>query len=129
MKLFNPSSTHPERALQAWTILVSAAKNRQTLTYKGLSILMYGKNAAGVLDRILGHIAYFCEFYEPRSLPPLTTIVVNETSGTPGSAIPVELDDIEQLKSQVYAFDWYDVFPPSLEELATAFRRGMERDE
>jgi hypothetical protein len=60
MKRFNPSSLHSDRAVQARQILVGKAMNRQTVTYLGLSNLMYRKDAAGVLDKILGHIAYFC---------------------------------------------------------------------
>jgi hypothetical protein len=126
MKLFNPTSSHPERALQAWIILVSTAKNRQTITYLGLSRLMYGKDAAGVLDKILGHIAYFCEYYEPDSLPPLTSIVVGKYRGTPGKDIPVDMREIDQRKEEVYEYDWYNVYPPTVEELAKAFRQGMK---
>ncbi len=89
---------------------------------------MYGKDAAGVLDKILGHIAYFCEFYEPHSLPPLTSIVVGKSRGTPGRDIPVDRDQIDQLKEDVYEYDWYNVCPPTLEELANAFRTGMEQN-
>ena len=59
MKRFNPSSKHPARAVQAWQILVSAAMNRQTLTYKRLARLMYRRDAPGVLDKILVHLAGF----------------------------------------------------------------------
>ena len=45
MKRFNPSSHQPERALQAWVILVGAATNRQILTYQLLSEKMFGKPA------------------------------------------------------------------------------------
>ena len=69
MTRYNPSSKHPIRAVQAWMILVGAAMNRQTLTYQGLSQKMYGKSASGVLDKILGHVAFYCEDNE---LPPLT---------------------------------------------------------
>ena len=50
MREFNPSSVHPDRAVQAWQILVGAAMNRQTYTYEILSIKMYEKKAPGVLD-------------------------------------------------------------------------------
>jgi len=80
MKKFNPSSKHPERAVQAWQILVGAGMNRQTLTYQGLSLLMYRKDAAGVLDKILGHVAFYCI---DNDLPPLTSIIVGK-----GSVIP-----------------------------------------
>ncbi len=68
---FNPSSPHPARAVQAWLILVGLAKNRQTITYLGLSRLMYGRDAQGVLSAVLGHIAFYCE---DERLPPLTSV-------------------------------------------------------
>jgi hypothetical protein len=37
MQRFNPSSSHPARAVQCWQILVGKAMNRQTVTYEGLS--------------------------------------------------------------------------------------------
>jgi hypothetical protein len=81
MKYFNPSSKHPARAVQAWQILISAAMNRQTITYKTLARLMYGREAAGVLDQILGHIASYCN---DNVLPPLTSIVVVRNEECPG---------------------------------------------
>jgi hypothetical protein len=120
---FNPTSTHPERALQAWIILVSAAKNRQTLTYEGLSILMYGKKAAGVLDKILGHIAYYCE---DNDLPALTSIVVGKNRGTPGEDIPVDRAEIDRLREDVYKCDWFDLHPPSAKKLAKSFAKRKD---
>lgn len=118
MKTFNPSSSHPDRALQAWQILISAAMNRQTLTYKGLSILMYQKEAAGVLDKILGHIAFYCN---DNKLPSLTSIVVGKGRGTPGKDIPVRSDEIDSQRDKVYEFDWYNLFAPSPTDLAKSF--------
>lgn len=123
MKVFNPSSAHPDRAVQAWQILVSMAKNRQTTTYEGLSRLMYNKNAQGVLDKILGHIAYYCL---DNKLPALTSIVVGKRRGTPGQDIPVDLSKIDGLREKVYAFDWYNVYPPSEIELKAAFDKNSE---
>jgi hypothetical protein len=54
-------------------ILINKAMNRQTMTYEGLSRLMYGKDAAGVLAGILGHVAFYCK---ENHIPPLTTLVV-----------------------------------------------------
>lgn len=117
MKLFNPSSPHPARAVQAWQILVGKAMNRQTITYLELSKLMYGKPAQGVLDQILGHIAYYCI---DNKLPPLTSIVVGKGRGTPGHDIPVDLSQIDTQREKVYERDWYDVYPPSENELKSA---------
>lgn len=118
MKAFNPSSTHPARAVQAWQILAGAAMNRQTLTYEKLSYLMYQKKAQGVLDQILGHIAYYCI---DSGLPPLTSIVVGKGRGTPGKDIPVDLSKIDEQRETVYDFDWYNIYPPAEEELKESF--------
>lgn len=121
MKTFNPSSKHPERAVQAWQILVGVAMNRQTLTYELLSQLMYKKKAAGVLDRILGHIAYYCN---ENKLPPLTSVVVGKGRGTPGDEIPMNPQEFDARREDVYAFDWYDVYPPSALALKEAFEKN-----
>ncbi len=115
---FNPSSDWPHRALQAWVILVGMAMNRQTATYTGLSSLMYGKEAAGVLGNILGHIAYYCE---DNDLPQLNVLVVGKDRGTPGELIPLAPAEIDAIREAVYATDWYDIIPPATEELAAAF--------
>ncbi|MBK7954398.1 MAG: hypothetical protein IPK02_10785 [Candidatus Accumulibacter sp.] len=117
MKKFNPSSKHPDRAVQAWQILVSAAMHRQTLTYEGLSVLMYQRKAAGVLDRVLGHIAFYCI---ENKLPALTSIVVGKNRGTPGEDIPLDPATLDAEREKVYSTDWYDIYPQSAEELHSA---------
>ena len=118
MQKFNPTSSHPLRAHQAWLILVAAAMNRQTLTYLGLSQLMYQRKAQGVLDKVLGHIAYFCN---DNGLPALTAIVVGKGRGTPGRDIPADRTRMDEIREEVYAEDWYDVVPPTPEQLKAAF--------
>jgi len=122
MRRFNPSSGHPFRAVQAWQILVGAAMNRQTLSYLRLSKLMYGKSAQGVLDRILGHIAFYCQ---DNQLPVLTCIVVNQTTGLPGQDIPILLDQLNAERERVYAEDWYDIYRPNARNLRESFERNM----
>jgi hypothetical protein len=122
MRNFNPHSTHPARAVQAWQILVGKAINRQTVTYEGLSVLMYRKKAAGVLDRILGHVAFYCMDH---ALPPLTAIVVGKHRGEPGADIPVPLGEIDEERERVYKRDWYDIYPANEDELAAAFSHNM----
>lgn len=121
MRTFNPSSTQPERAVQAWQILVGAAMSRQTLTYELLSMRMYGKKAAGVLDKILGHIAFYCN---DNKLPPLTSLVVGKKRGTPGADIPINRDTLDEQREEVYRFDWYNIYPPSAKRLAAAFQEN-----
>lgn len=122
MAQFNPSSKHPARAAQAWVILVSAAMNRQTLTYLGLSQLMYRRNAAGVLDKILGHVAFYCI---EEGLPPLTSIVVGKARGTPGQDIPLDVASLDSARERVYAYDWYNEYPPTEEQLAAAIKAAL----
>ena len=120
MQRFNPHCSHASRAVQCWQILVGKAMNRQTITYKALSELMYQKPAPGVMNEILGHIAFYCIDHE---LPPLTSIVVN-ASGVPGSGIPVDLETIVEQREGVYPpYDWYDIYPPSETDLVESFQR------
>lgn len=123
MKTFNPTSENPARAVQAWQILVGAAMNRQTVTYEGLSKLMYGKEAAGVLAHILGHVAFYCE---ENNIPPLTALVVKKFTGEPGHRIPVDPARIDEERENIYQHDWYDVYPPSESDLAAAYRRHQK---
>ena len=115
---FNPTAENPARAVQAWQILVSTAMHRETITYEGLSLLMYKKEAAGVLSAILGHIAFYCQ---DNGLPHLTLFVVNKRSGKPGDSIPVDSGDIDEGRENVYRHDWYDISPPSKEDLTAAY--------
>jgi hypothetical protein len=124
MTKFNPSSPHPDRAVQAWLILVGAAMNRQTLTYEGLSLLMYRRKAQGVLDKVLGHVAFYCN---DNDLPALTLIVVGKKRGTPGTDIPMDLERRDTERERVYAEDWYDIYPPSAEELRESFVRNTKK--
>jgi hypothetical protein len=117
MQTFNPHAAHSARAVQAWQILVGNAMNRQMITYQGLSRLMYGKDASGVLSSILGHIAFYCI---DNGLPPLTSIVVGKSRGTPGAEIPINPATIDQAREKVYQHDWYDVYPPSEADLSAA---------
>lgn len=119
---FNPSSAHPDRALQAWQILIAAAMRRQTLTYLSLSQKMYQKDAAGVLDKILGHVAYFCN---ENGLPAITAIVVGKGRGSPGTDIPADRTKIDEIRESVYELDWFNVVPPSPEQLKQAFDRNF----
>jgi hypothetical protein len=116
LKKFNPSATRSARAVQAWLILVGAAMNRQSITYKQLGQKMYGRPAAGVLAQILDHVAWRCK---AGRLPPLTAIVVGMRRGRPGSGIPIDMQKLDRLREKVYAYDWYNVVPPTEDDFNT----------
>jgi len=101
MRQFNPHAERTARSIQAWQILVGMAMNRQTVTYLGLSVLMFKKPAAGVLDETLGNIAYYCNEH---GLPALTSIVVGKTRGTPGQDIPIDLTVVDREREKVYKY-------------------------
>jgi hypothetical protein len=119
MRKLNPSSAHPDRAVQMWQILTAAAMQRQTLTYEILAQKVYQRDAQGVLNQILGHIAFYCI---ENDLPLLTVLVVNKGTGQPGWNIPADRTpgSIDQERERVYATDWYDIYPPNAQELAAA---------
>ncbi len=112
LRRFNPSSTIEGRAIQAWLILVSRAMNRQTITYQGLSMLMYPREAPGVLDKILGRILTYCK---KNDLPLLSVIVVNKERGTPGQAEKL-YPELDGERERVYGCNWYDICPPTEED-------------
>jgi len=97
--------------------------NRQTVTYELLSKQMFGKQAAGVLAQILGHIAFYCI---DNKIPPLTDIVVGKWPGKPGHRIPINPDRIDDLRESVFRRDWYDIYPPSEADFAAAYKKHQE---
>ncbi len=98
------------RALQAWQVLIARAANRQTITYDQLGEVMYEKRAAGVHAQTLDLIASFCKQH---GLPPLTAIVVQTGHGRPGTGIPVDTNNLDALREQVYECNWFTVVPPN----------------
>ena len=118
VKFFKSNPTHPTRALQIWQILIAKASNRQTLTY-GMLAQLLGFKGAGVLAPILGHIMFYCQ---QNNLPPLTVIVVNQKTGLPGKGLTDA--DLNADRETVFNYDWFDLYPPSPEELASAYEVG-----
>lgn len=100
------------RAVQAWQILVGAAHNRQTLTYDDMSELMdygIGRNVKNALDPIY-------RYCETNDLPPLTALVVGVRSGILGKAFVESFPNIPKVQADVYARDWYAVYPPTAQQ-------------
>jgi hypothetical protein len=112
VKKFSDNSTTRTRAVQIYQILVGYAHRRQTLTYQILANLI-GYKGAGVLDRQLGHLMYWCS---DNCLPPLTVLVVNKTTGLPGDGL-VEAGDLNADRERVFNHDWYGIVPPLPHEL------------
>ena len=111
---------------QAWVILVSAAHNRQTITYRQLATAMfdgYDEPQPLLTHRPLIAVAAFCRREE---LPNLTAIMASEDErflGLPAEGIHrdyVALDAANAEREKAYRYNWYGVMVPTISELAAA---------
>ena len=119
---FNDEGAPPyARSLQVWQLLIGAAANRQTVTYGQLAKSMgYEYQFPLPVFAPLDVVADYCLQYREQGLPMLPVLVVNQDTGLPGEGILRHID-VENLNSErewVYAYDWYMVIPPSLENYA-----------
>jgi hypothetical protein len=92
--------------MQVWQILVSAAHNRQTLTYKHVADHLEFEGA-GVLAQILDRIMRLCK---AQDLPPLTCLVVNQETGLPGAGLTT-VENLPKEREAVYQKNWYALAP------------------
>ena len=104
----------PERAAQAWSLLVFAAGNRQTLTYELLGRLT-GMPPAG-LGSVLEPIQSYCLL---NGLPALTALVVNKSTGLPGTGF-IAAADVPREFIRVFEYDWLSIGCPTPAQLAEA---------
>ena len=69
-----------------------------------------------VLAQPLGRIMEWCAREE---LPALTVLVVEKETGLPSTGLTtVQPNAFPAEQQRVFAFDWYSIFPPSLQDLA-----------
>ena len=88
---------------------------RQEITYRDLRRLMVNpERSYRVLGGCLNPIMNYCLLND---LPPLTTLVVSEVTGKPGDGFTAGSGDLNADRFQVFDFNWYSIFPPTLEEL------------
>jgi hypothetical protein len=106
-----------ERAVQAWSVLALAARNRQVLNYHLVSRLV-GIPTNGI-GRLLGPIQAYCM---DRGLPPLTSLVVGRDSGLPGSGF-IAAENLPAAQARVFEYDWLEHGCPSADEFAGAVAR------
>jgi hypothetical protein len=100
--------------LQAYLTLIGCAADRQTVTYDALArrIKCGGPN---LLAKPLALITRWCQHH---SLPALASLVVEQATGLPALGFAaVGRDEIPREQERVWAFDWYAIFPPTIEEL------------
>ena len=98
------------RCLQILQVLIGFAANRQTITFGWVVDRIGGLTPVGLgpyLDRVFA----YCE---SRSLPDLTILVVNETTGLPGKYT----GDPNAKREAVFAESWFAQVPPVREDFA-----------
>lgn len=105
-----------ERAAPVWGVLGLAARNRQILTYEMLGRLI------GVPARGLGHLLEPIQSYcLINSLPPLTILVVQESTGLPGSGFnAATAEEYARKQLEVFEFDWMKHGAPTPDVLEKA---------
>jgi hypothetical protein len=100
-----------------WSVLALAAKNRQMLTYSMMTQLT-GMMTAGV-GHMLEPIQSYCLL---KGWPPLTALVVSESTGLPGIGF-IAAADVPKALVEVFAFNWLEHGAPSPEEFSDAVRK------
>lgn len=109
--------TRSERAAQIWPLLVLCATKRQTLTYDQAGRLI-GVPRQG-LGQLLEPIQSFCIL---NRLPPLTSLVVSDVDGTPGSGF-IGAEHVPSAQARVFLHDWLTFAAPDVASFEDAARR------
>ena len=99
-----------ERAQQLWQVLISAAHNRQVLTYE-LAGDRIGLGPQALANH-LGHIMRYCVRH---GLPPLTVLIVKKTKGRPGDGLTAAPNP-DADRERVFAHNWFKMKPPSADD-------------
>ena len=110
--------TKYQRALQIWSLLVCAARERRTYRYSDIADVL-GLGGAGVVGNMLGPIMYYCQ---DKGLPPLTVLVVAKDTGVPGEGLKT-LEEVNKDRENVFDHDWFSLPPPNVHELEDATKR------
>ena len=111
--------TWPERAVQVWQVLIGAAHERRTLTYRLLADRI--GLGANLLAQPLGLVARYCA---AKQWPPLTVLVVQSGDGRPGAGF-VWATDPDGAREAVYEHDWFKLRPPSADDFALIDNIGI----
>ena len=98
--------TNHERAAEIWAILVLAARHQELISYKTLE-RMTG-HPRNYFSGALGLIQEHCK---RKKLPPLTALVVLESTGLPGSGFNAANRRL-LAQARVFVFDWLEIDNP-----------------
>lgn len=106
--------TTAEWAFRIWPVLTLAASNHQVLTYDQLAKIIGQVRPA--LGQCLEPIQSYCLL---NKLPALTSIVVSEKTGLPGTGFTAAAD-VPRTQMGVFRQDWRKTKVPSASALKSA---------
>src|SRR4026208_1553186 len=92
--------TEREWCEKIWPALTEVARRGEKTTYKELKAKTGFSGGQRTLSSCRGRIANYCRQH---NLPILTSVVVNKTTGKPGSGIPF-VEEFESELAKVHAF-------------------------
>ena len=99
-----------KRALQVWQVLISAAHNRQTITYGQLARLIGMGDNPVVVTPAISRVGEYCK---RNNLPPLTYLVVGKGAGKPG----IDFPDLDSERERVFNHLWFSMDPVRASDL------------
>lgn len=102
-----------ELAAQLWQVLISAAHNRQVLTYE-----LAGKPLGLGTNTLSSHLGQIQSYCERNKLPLLPILVVSKETGRPGKGFPA-VADMDAERERVFAHNWFGMKPPSAADFMT----------
>ena len=96
------------------SILIGCAADHQTVSCDALARRIK-RGGPNLLAKPLGLITRWCQHHR---LPALASLVVEQATGLPALGFAaVSKDEIPREQERVWAFDWYAILPPTIEEL------------
>ena len=107
-------NTEKESAVRAYLYLIGLAAHRKSVTYEELpeAIKRGGPN---LLAKPLGLLSEWCKANE---LPALASLVVERATGLPAPGFTVvSRSEIPAEQEGVWDYDWFAIYPPTIEEL------------
>lgn len=112
--------TFEEAAPLVWQVLISAADQRQVLTYEIISQKLDGKILARALGAPLDLVADYCE---ANDLPALTVLAVSKATGEPSAGYRGS-QKVGKERERVYATRWFAQVPPTRADFEVLSRLG-----
>ncbi|HEX3584995.1 MAG TPA: hypothetical protein VH024_03325 [Candidatus Angelobacter sp.] len=115
-----------ERALQTWQVLISAARNRQILTYEIVSDLIgVGSEGKGAIA-LRFYLVILMRYCDARGFPPITALVVKKHGGRPGGGYKPRSSGLDRDRECVFAHKWFQL-PPLVPDDLRAFDKHQEK--